>query len=530
MSKKQSNAAEVATASHSYRQVRRAGVPLSLFTTADPAAMQQACVACLNGRAEVMPLLGWDCVRGIYPLALPGIKNELGKAYVAAMDDNDKANALVPSFAIDYLTRKPPIGERYESEESPSAGAVFFHNLARWWGDQSPGPDIATVQALWNARNVFESIGVTLAILSPSAKLPVELKNDCVVFEETPPTDKEIERIARSVASDGGVEEAKLDLVRAVDGCLGLLSAFNVKQNLALSLRKSGYDNDALWKLKVTALKETAGLEITQPKQTLADLVGCEGFKLEARRILAGKRKPRAILLWDELEKMVAGMAGDLSGTSQAMTEQWLGWMTKLNALGMLLIGVSGAGKTWGTYCLAGEAGIPHLKASMSTVKGGIVGQSEAQMKMLLATAEAIAQGELLVVSTCNDEQSLSPEMMSRHRTAQMFYDLPTAEENRAQFGYYMRKYGLDAKQPLPAARGWVGREIAACCEKAWMYDLPLLAVEDSIVPVNISNAQKVKALRERVSGRFLSAAHPGLFRVETAQEAPAVGRKLEAQ
>ena len=87
----------------------------------------------------------------------------------------------------------------------------------------------------------------------------------------------------------------------------------------------------------------------------------------------------------DELNRMISGGGGgDLSGTTDAMIEQWLFWTTEKRIRAVLAIGVPGAGKSATCKCAAGQAGVPLLRASMSTVKGSLVGQSESQMKRLL--------------------------------------------------------------------------------------------------------------------------------------------------
>ena len=56
----------------------------------------------------------------------------------------------------------------------------------------------------------------------------------------------------------------------------------------------------------------------------------------------------------------------------------------------------------------AGQAGVPLLRASMSTVKGSLVGQSESQMKRLLQSISSICDDEVVMIATCNEFDALA--------------------------------------------------------------------------------------------------------------------------
>ena len=65
----------------------------------------------------------------------------------------------------------------------------------------------------------------------------------------------------------------------------------------------------------------------------------------------------------------------------------------------------------------------------MSTVKGSLVGQSEGQFKALLKCVDAVGQGRVLMIATCNSLDALTPELMARFKLATFFYDYPDEEE-----------------------------------------------------------------------------------------------------
>ena len=509
---------------HPFKRVRAAGVPIVSWETPDPAATIAGCTKAMNGKAAGVPILVWDCVRGCTLPNVEGLDVTRGRDYIASIPEEIKGGWQSLPVILPYLCGSLPMGETPEGGDRAPGGVVFLLNGPRFW------EDVVTMQAVWNCRDVFKSAGVTLCLIGPGAKLPAELRNDVPSFEEPVPDEADIAGIIDSITHDAGVTVSEEQKPKVIDGLLGYLSAFRVEQALSLSITKEGVDLDQLWRLKVAGLKETAGLEVSLPKFGFDSLVGCDGVKALLRDYLKGKKAPRVILWLDEIEKMLAGgSGGDLSGTTQALLEQFLYWTESRQVDGCLLLGIPGAGKSLTCQAVAGEAHIPLIRASLSTVKGGIVGQSEQQMSTLLKSVDAVGQGRILLLSTCNGLDALTPEVMARHRLATFFYDYPTEAEKQACFRYYVDKFKLTEKQasPLPPSRNWVGREIASCCERAWLFDKTLTEAAKSVVPVSVASASKMDTLRRSVSGRFLSAAHPGIFDTETAQ-APAMGRKVE--
>lgn len=508
---------------HPFLRSRRAGVPIVIIESYDPAATIKECCESLNGQQDETPLLVWDCATGIRPVSeetrdggrVVARENAPGKAWLAMLPEEVKASFISPTFPQNFLQHPLVYNDK--------PGAVFALNMHQFIGDPNR-TDPATVQAIWNVRDAFKASGCTLVLVGCNSKLPPELKNDVPTFTEPVPDEEMITEVIDSVLADAEIDSTKIDKPKVIDGLLGYLARFGVEQSLALSLNPNGVNLDQLWDLKVAALKHAAGLEITRPKETFKDLKGAAGSIDLLNKLLHGKLPPRCVLWLDEIEKMLAGSTGDLSGTSQAMIEQFLFWTELRKVHGLLLIGIPGAGKSRTCQCVAGEAGIPLMRASMSTVKGSLVGQSEQQMKALLAAVDAVGQGRILMLATCNSLDNLSPEVMARFRIGTIFYDYPERDEARSIWDYYLKKFELGA-QPIPPSQNWVGREIASCCERAWLFDCSIAEAAKSVVPVCTANASKMDALRRSVSGRFLSASRPGIFSIEVAQS---TGRKLD--
>lgn len=136
--------------------------------------------------------------------------------------------------------------------------------------------------------------------------------------------------------------------------------------------------------------------------------------------------------------------------------------------------------------------------------------------------------GGALVLATANGLQGIPAELLARFRFGPVwFFDLPTAEEQTGIWRIWRAKFGIDDSDVLPDCAGWVGREIASCCELASRLRLTLCQASRYIVPVCRSSADVIEARRTGASGRYLSASTPGVYRYEK-NSAPVRGRKVE--
>lgn len=506
---------------HPFRAIRRAAVPLSVFESADPGQSILSCIRAMNGKRDDTILLEWDIARGLRG------RNECGQSYVKRLSPEQQMQAQGPGGVCSVLCSELPVND---SGERKIGGVIFTHHMDRYWD----APDV--MQALWNCRDTFKEQGITLVSFGASSRLPLELRNDIPIFTETVPDETEIGRIIDTAIKDSEIEPGTVDRARSVDGLLGYLSAFAVEQSFYLALRTKSdraehgpVDFDLLWRLKVQTLKNCAGLTVSMPKAGFDRMAGGDGIKRLLALHLAGRQRPRAVLQLDELEKAAAGSTGgDLSGTSQAIMEQFLFWTQEKRVKGFLLVGVPGAGKSLTCEVAAAEAHCPLLRASLSTVKGSLVGQSEQQMRNMLSAVDAVAQGQVLMLATCNSLDQLSPELMARFTLGIVWYDYPAQAEADSLWRLYQKRYEREG-DTRPAARNWVGREIESCCERAWLWNIPLAEAAKSVVPVSIANASKMDALRRNADGRFLSANTGEIYRIETAQTAPIGGRRLTA-
>jgi hypothetical protein len=378
----------------------------------------------------------------------------------------------------------------------------------------------------------------TLVLLGPSLALPQEISSDVVVTTEPAPDAKEIgEIVAKLYAAASKAAKAK-DIILpemtpelgrlATDAALGLLSRFDVEQTLSLALGREGLDIQEIWKRKIARVKLQSGAEIWTDCPDFSALAGCQQIKGFLKSYIEGRRPPGCILFLDEIEKMLAGAGTDSSGVTGKMLGQFLTWTQDRKVDGLLLLGVPGAGKSATAKCTAGAAKAPCFRLSFAEAQGSLVGESEKNLKSALASVDAISGGKVLMIATCNSLDSLAPELMGRFRLGTFFYDYPSPEENAALWDMYLKRFGLPAETVLPPSSNWVGREIESACYQAWLFNKPVKEVTQYIVPQCISQKAKLEELRNKVSGRFLSASFPGVYSVEQKASPFQSGRNLE--
>jgi hypothetical protein len=481
------------------KAARRVGTPLVAVHTADPASAIYQISTSVNGKNTETPLIIWDFIGGLQG------RNEAGKSAIARVMGENSA-ALGPG---DLLT----IAKRIAADT-----VLFLHNPQRFWEQ----PDV--VQGIWNLRDGFKADGQMLVLLTPPcAALPIELQNDVMVLEEPLPSIDDLAQLVTETFDSANLPSPDQAVIsNAVDALIGL-AAFPAEQALAMSLSKNGLDLNRLWERKRQAVEQTPGLSVWRGGETFDQIGGCENIKRFLTAVIRGEEAPRVIVFVDEIEKAFAGTGTDMSGVKTEMTGTMLTWMQDRGADGLIFIGPAGAAKSTVAKAAGATAGIPTVAFDLSAMQSSLVGGSGERLRAALQVVDAISQGRSLWIATCNSITSLPPELRRRFTLGTFFFDLPSAEERKAIWKIYLKKWNLGGE--LPDDEGWTGAEIKECCRKAWRLKLSLQESAEYIVPVSRSAADQIETLRRQASGRFLSAAQPGVFNADAA-EAPSGARR----
>jgi hypothetical protein len=470
------------------RAARRVSVPLVAVATPDPAATTEMLVTEID-----VPALVWDVVRGVRPA------NAAGRTAAESTFGEDAETLTDPATVLQQAARLPP-------------GTLLFLLQAHRYLEGSNAE--AFVQAVWNLRDLFKADTRTLVLLGPTFRLPPELAQDVLVLDEALPDADRLRTIITAQFEAAQLAAPEDDvLARAVDALRGLAS-FPAEQVTAMSLRKSGLDLDALWERKRRMVEQTPGLSVNRSGETYEDLGGLENAKTFGRRILSGRNPPRAVVFLDEIEKSMAGAAGDSTGVSQDILGTLLTFMQEKSATGIIAVGPPGSGKSAWAKATGNTGAIPTIAFDLGGMKGSLVGQSEANIRTALKVVSAVSDGSALFVATCNSIGSLPPELRRRFTFGTFFFDLPTPEERQVIWNLYRARFEI-ADDKMPPDNGWTGAEIRVCCDLSWRLGCTLREAAEYIVPVARSAARKIEELRIQASGRFLSASRPGIYRYQ---------------
>lgn len=379
------------------------------------------------------------------------------------------------------------------------------------------------VQAVERQLHLGKTQQSFIVILSPVLQLPAELERLFVVVEHELPSREQLLSIARGIATESGELPADEELTAVLDAATGL-TRYEAEGAFALSLvRHATLRPEALWQLKSGMLKKSGLLQLHQGGEKFDQLGGLEALKAFCSRALCGGVRAAGV-----------------------------------RSRGILLLGVPGTGKSAFAKALGAEMGRPTLMLDVGALMGGIVGDTERNIRQALRIADAMAPcilfvdeidkglsgvagsgqtdsgvtarlfgtlltwmndhiSDVFVITTANDVSKLPAEFSRAERMDGVFFlDLPTPAERRNIWQLYRQYYGLVAEQSLPQDEGWTGAEIRACCRLAVLLEAPLLETAKQIVPVAVTAAESVERLRAWASGRCLSACHPEIYRRET--------------
>jgi len=386
-------------------------------------------------------------------------------------------------------------------------GLIVFKNFHRFLDD------IQTVQALANAVVAGKLTRSFAVILAPVVKIPVELEKLFVVIEHELPGKDTLTQIAEQIGTEEGDLPEDLDpVVNAANG----LTRYEAEGVYSLSLARQGVVRpDVVWDLKAQAIAKTGLCRVYKGSERFDDLGGLDRLKWHAR--LAAKPNPPH--------------------------------MPK----GFVLAGPPGTGKSAIAKAMGNEMGLPTLVADLGSLMGSLVGQTEERTRQLFALIRQLGRcvvmfdegnqqfggsrdrhevtgrliGSMLsfmqdqsgafFVLTANEIASLpGPLMRAGRMDAVYFVDLPGEEQRERIWKIHTVKYGLEyaiETAQYPPSEGWSGAEIEHCCRSAAMYGLSLDEAAQFVVPVAVSQAAEVEALRqEAAKNGWLSAEHAGPY------------------
>ncbi len=321
--------------------------------------------------------------------------------------------------------------------------------------------DVALVRRLRDLTYALKTSYKTLVMLSPLLKLPPELEKEITVVDYGLPSLEDLgsllDSITDSVKSNPQVQtsmtsDEREQILKAAQG----LTATEAENVFAKSLvEKRRFDVDVVLSEKEQIIRKSAILEYYRASEDFATVGGLD-------------------LLKDWMEKRTV-----------AFTEKARDYGLPAPK-GILMLGVQGCGKSLSAKAIASLWKLPLLRMDVGKIFGGIVGQSEENIRKAIRVAESTAPNVVwidelekgfagtqssgisdggttarvfgtfitwlqdktapcFVVATANDVSALPPELLRKGRFDEIFFvDLPSALERAEIFAIHLRKRKRD--------------------------------------------------------------------------------------
>jgi hypothetical protein len=446
------------------------------------------------------------------------------------------AESADPSFMLSMIetaSRVPLTAE----PELKKRGVWILRDLAPWL--EGPGSARTLRQLRNNAKALSRTardVAQSMIILSPSASVPPELSGHVTVIEWPLPDRTEIAGILDVAVESNRMPEGITAVTReaAIDAAVGL----------------SGEEAQACFARSLV--------------QRRIDPVLIAG---EKRRVVA----QGGLIEWYDPIPEGLGAVGGLDQLKGWLNERKLAFSPKARDYGLpppkgvLLIGVSGCGKSLTAKAIATAFDRPLLRLDLGSLKNKYVGGSEANLRKALNIIASVGrcvvwldevekalagatqgaadggvsadvlgtllswmqerQGEAFVVATANDISGLPPEFLRKGRFDEVwFIDLPNATERvevlKAALRVHKRgSIKIDHAKVAAACDKFTGSEIAAIVPDALFLAFAdkgreiktddLIAAAKRVVPLSKTMNEKITELRKWAGERARPATSP---------------------
>jgi SpoVK/Ycf46/Vps4 family AAA+-type ATPase len=399
-----------------------------------------------------------------------------------------KRNIRIWSHTEGFFTPDPQNEQRDNTEDpidaltkikAAPAGTIFvFRDLHSFF--QAP----RVIRLLRDIARDFKQSKKTLVLIAPVQKLPPELERDVTVIEFELPSKDELGQTLDSLCKTNKIKDIEADeKERIVQAAMGLTTC----------------EAEAAF---AKAFVERAGSKDKTPV-AVSSLVLCEK---------AATVKKTGILEYFHTNTT----ANDIGGLDNL--KKWMGIRSKSFSKkarefglpmprGILLVGLPGCGKSLTAKAASNILGVPLIKFDVGRVFGGLVGESEQNMRTAIQTAEAIGSCVLwidemekafagmmnsnsgdsgtsqrvfgnfitwmqektcptFIVATVNRIEGLPPEMLRKGRFDEIFFvGLPSAKEREEILKIHVKKYNRDPKdfnltKCVKASEGFSGAEL----------------------------------------------------------------------
>jgi ATP-dependent 26S proteasome regulatory subunit len=419
----------------------------------------------------------------------------------------------------------------------PHPGVFVLQDFHFFLDEHAPTAPLI-IRQLRDLVDPFPTKRQVLILLSPVLKLPPELEKDLTIIDLDMPDERELLAVlnetVKRVQGNPRVEinlsgDAKENIVRALTGLTHMEAENALYKVVVIKSRLDAEDTDLLLAEKEQIIRKSGMLEFYATPEKFGSVGGLENLKEWLRQRGQGFSE-----------------AARLFGLP--------------NPRGLLLVGVPGCGKSLSAKAVAAEWHMPLIKFDLGKVFGGLVGQSEDNMRRALKMAEAVAPcilwideiekglsgtrgqsgdggtatrvfGTLLTwmeentkpvftIATANDIDGLPPELLRKGRFDEVFFiDLPSPRERANILAIHLSKHNRDYKDfdlgtLVQMTDGFSGAELEQVVvnslysafsegEHTEVIDRHLVSGIKSTIPLSISMGQRVAKLREEARTKW---------------------------
>jgi SpoVK/Ycf46/Vps4 family AAA+-type ATPase len=427
--------------------------------------------------------------------------------------------------------------------DSKETGFYFFKDLNFFLNDPR------LIRKLKDIYQKLRKSSKTLFILSPSLVIPNELEKEVTVIDIGLPDADEAGTIFDGVIKSGEIQNSIAPEIR--EKCIrALLGLGAVQMELALRRTFIGRENtvapqkpslpiatpdpgeeiiDALLEEKAQLIRKSGTLEFVRTRVSLEDIGGLENLK-EWLKTRALAFSPKAKEFGLDMPK------------------------------GVLLMGISGCGKSLCAKAVATAWGLPLLRLDLNQVYSGTFGSPEESFRRAIKTVEAVApcvlwideieagitrSGEktgdspasrifgyfltwmqekeqmVFIAATANQIDLLPPEILRKGRFDEIFFvPLPSKNDRKEIFRIHLRSRGknpdlFDLDSLAKNTEGLSGAEIEQAVVSALfesfakgkeLDDRELIIAASSIVPLSTTMREEISRLERWASNRAIRA------------------------
>jgi AAA+ superfamily predicted ATPase len=478
----------------------------------------------------------WDIVNGLtqaYPKKTNRIKNS--------------EDLVEPNACLEYIKKD------IAYSDGKAGGIFLLCDFAKHWGGRNAYEDNSVLQIIRRLKQFgrhekslnpvyFEN--KVIFIVSHSQNIPEDLQKLINVIDFPLPDKARVSGLLNQFikghneqikAQDPtkSVEYAQEECEKIISGCLGLTISEIVDTFIIQTQRYKRINPDEIIRAKEAIVRKNGLIEYVRTEDDIDNIGGLEQLK-----IWLSKRK---------------------NGFTEAAANYGLPYPK-----GILLVGVQGCGKSLSAKAAASLYKMPLLRLDVGKVFGGIVGESERNMRDTLKLIDAVGdcilwldeiekgmagtrssdrsdagtasrvfqsfltwtnerKSSAFIIATANDVSALPPELMRKGRFDEIFFvDLPKDEERKEIFSIHLNKkkrpienYNLD--ELVSVTDGYSGAEIEQAIVDAMFTGFSegrefctgdIIDAVEATVPLSTTMRENIEALREWARSRARNASY----------------------